>query len=93
MTIMIHIANNYIARRINAEITNTLVDEMRSKAYDLAILNVTRRIKANNGKTRSGIFGLTKGYLAYVGLEISSDAIRKQVKKRGDKLLAEASQR
>ena len=89
---MIHIANNDTARRINAKITKTLVDEMRSKAYDLAIFNVTRRIKANNGKTRSGLFGLTKRCLEDVGLELSSDTIQKQVKKRGDKLLAEASQ-
>ena len=31
--------------------------------------------------------------LAEVGVEVSSDAIRKQVKKRGGKLLAEASLR
>ena len=49
---MIRITNNEIARQKNAKRMKTLVDEMRSKAYDLAILNITRRIKANNRKTR-----------------------------------------
>ena len=52
-----------------------------------------RRIKANNGKTPYRIFGLTARGLAEVELEVSSDAIQKQVKKRGGKLLAEASLR
>ena len=71
----------------------TLLDEMRSKAYELAILNVTKQIKSNNGKTLYGLFGLTARGLAEVCFEVSSDAIRKQVKKRGGKLLAEASPR
>ena len=74
---MIIIANNEIARWRNAKRTKTLVDEMCSKAYDLAILNVTRQIKANNGKTPYGILGLTVRGLAEVGLQASSDAIRK----------------
>ena len=52
----------------NAKRTKTLVDEMRSKSYDLAILNVTRRIKANNGKTPYGLFILTAGGLLEVGV-------------------------
>ena len=56
---MIRIANNEIARQKNAKRMKTLVDEMRSKSYDLAILNVMRRIKANNGKTPYGLLGLT----------------------------------
>ena len=88
---MINIANNEIARQRNAKITKNLVDEMRSKAYDLAILNVTRQIKSNNHKTMYGLFGLMARVLAEVGLEVSSDAVRKQVKKIGGKLLAEAS--
>ena len=80
---MIHIANNEIARWRNAKRTKTLVDEMRSKDYDPDILNVTRLIKSNNGKTLYGIFGLTARGLAEVGFEVSSDAIRKKsVKKR-----------
>ena len=71
----------------------TLVDEMQSKAYDLSILNVARRIKANNGKNPYGLFILTARGLLEVGVEVSSAAIRKQVKKRGGKLLAEASTR
>ena len=71
----------------------TLVDAMRSKAYDLAILNVTIRIKAYNGKTPYGLFGLTARGLAEVGVEVSSDVLQKQVKKRGGKSLAEASPR
>ena len=66
---------------------------MRSKAYDLAILNVTRRIKANNGKTPYGLFRLTARGLLEVDIEVSSNDIRKQVKKRGGRLLAEASLR
>ena len=81
MTMMIRIANNEIERRKNAKITKTLVDEMRSKAYDLAILNLTIRIKSNNGKTPYGLFILTARGLAEVGVEVSSDAIRKKVKK------------
>ena len=50
---------------------------MRFKACDLAILNMTRRIKANNGKTPNGFFRLTARGLAEVGVEVSSDAIRK----------------
>ena len=84
-------ANNEIARRKNANRTKTLVDEMRSKAYDLTILNVTRRINSNNGKTPYGNFRLTARGLLEVDVEVSSDAILKQVKKRGGKLLAEAS--
>ena len=80
-SIMIRITKNEIARRINAKRTKTLVDEMRSKAYELAILNVMRQIKYNNDKTPYGILGLTERGLAEVGLEVSSDAIRKQVKK------------
>ena len=79
----IRVANNEIARRKNAERTKTSVDEMRSKAYDLAVLNVTMRIKSNNGKTPHGLFILTARGLLEVGVEVSSDAIRKQVKKRG----------
>ena len=90
---MIHIANNEIARWRNAKRTKTLVDEMCSKDYNPAILIVTRLIKYNNGKTLYGIFGLTARGLAEVGLEVSSDAIQKKVKKRGGKLLAEASPR
>ena len=93
MKMMIHITNNEIARRKNAKRENNSLDEILSKAYDLAILNVTRRIKANNGKTLYGIFGLTARGLAEVGVEVSSDAIRKQAKKRGGKSLAEASPR
>ena len=52
---------------------------------------MTKQIKANNGKTLYGIFGLIARGLAEVGIEVSSDAIWKQVKKRGGKLLAEAS--
>ena len=52
MTVTIFIANNEIAQQRNAKRTKTLVDKMRSKAYDLAILNMTRRIKDN---TQSGI--------------------------------------
>ena len=94
----IRIENNEISRwknaKKNAMRTKTLVDEMRSKAYDLAILNVTRRIKANNRKTLYGLFGLMARGLAEVGVEVSSDAIRKKVKKKkGGKLLAEASPR
>ena len=89
----IRIANNEIARRKNAKRTKTLVDEIRSKAYDLAILNVTRRIKSNNSKTPYGLFRLTARGLLEVGGEVSSDAIQKQVKKRGGKLLTEASPR
>ena len=66
---------------------------MRSKAYDPAILNVTRWIKANNRKNPYGLFGLTARGLEDVGVEVSSDAIKKQVKKRGGKLLSEASTR
>ena len=66
---------------------------MHSKAYDLAILNVIRQIKANNRKTPYGLFGLTARGLAEVGLKVISDAIQKQVKKRGGKLLTEASPR
>ena len=88
---MIRIADNETERRKNAKRTKTLVDEIRSKAYDLAILNVTRRIKSNNGKIPYGVFGLTARILAEVGVEVSSDAIIKQVKKRGGKLLSEAS--
>ena len=87
MTMVICIENNEIAQRRNAKITKTLVDEMRSKSYDLAIFNVTGRIKANNSKTPYGLFGLTARGLAEVGLEVSSDAIQKQVKKRGGRLL------
>ena len=54
---------------------------MRSKAYDLAILNVTRRMKANNGKILYRLFGLTARGLAEVVVAVSSDAIRKQVNK------------
>ena len=90
---MICIANNEIARRKNAKRTKTLVNEMRSKAYELAILNVTRRIKDNSGKTPYGLFILTVRILAQVGVEVSSEAILKQVKKIGSKLLAEASTR
>ena len=77
----IRIANNEIIRRKNAKKNakriKTLVDEMRSKAYDLAILNVTRRIKANNGKIPYGTFRLiARGFLEG-GVEVSSDAIRK----------------
>ena len=90
---MIHIANNEMTWQKNAKITKTLVDEIRSKAYDLAILNVTRQIRSNNGKNPYGLFGLTARGLAEVGVEVSSDAIWKQVKKRGGKLLAEASPR
>ena len=75
----IRIANNEIARRKNAKRTKTSVDEMRSKSYDLAILNVTIRIKANNGKTPYGLFRLTARGLLEVGVDVSSDAIRKQV--------------
>ena len=89
----IRIANNEIARRKNENRTKTLVDEMRSKPYDLAIWNVTRWIRANNGKTLYVIFRLTERGLAQVGVEVSSDAIRKEVKKRGGRLLAEASPR
>ena len=89
----IHIENNEIARKKNAKRTKTLVDEICSKAYDLFILNVTRRIKANNGKNPYGLFILTARGLAQVGIEVSSYAIWKQVKKRGGKLLAEASPR
>ena len=93
----IRIENNEISRRKNAKKnakrTKTLVDEMRSKAYYLAILNVTRRIKAKNGKTPQQLFRLTKRGLAEVGVEVSSYAIRRQVKKRGGKLLAEVSPR
>ena len=89
----IRIENNEIAKQKNAKRTKTLVDEMRSKACDLAILNLTRRVKANNGKTPYGLFRLTARGLAEVGIEVSSDAIRKQVKKIGGKLLAEASPR
>ena len=53
----IRIADNEIERRKNAKRTKTLVDEIRSKAYDLAILNVTRRIKSNNSKIPYGVFG------------------------------------
>ena len=74
---MIIIANNEIARRKNAKRTKTFVDEMRSKAYYLAILNVTRRIKANNGKNPYGLFRLTVRGLADVGVEVSSEAILK----------------
>ena len=84
----IQIANNEIARRKNTDRTKTSVDEMRYKAYDLAILNVMRRIKPNNGKTPYGIFVLKARGLAEVGVEVSSDATRKQVKQRGGKLLA-----
>ena len=66
---------------------------MRSKAYDLAILNMKRRTRSNNGKNPYGLFILTERGLAQVGVEVSSDAIRKQVKKRGGRLLAEASLR
>ena len=90
---MIHIENNKIARQKNAKRTKTLVDEMRSKAYDLVVLNVMRRVRANNGKTPYGLFRLTARGLAQVGVEVSSDAIQKQVKKRGGKLLTEASPR
>ena len=76
------IANNEIARLKNAKITKNLADEMRPKAYDLAILNMTRRIRANNDKTPYGIFILTVRGLAQVGVEVSSDAIQKQVKNR-----------
>ena len=55
---------------------------MLSETYDLAILNVTRRIKANNGKTPYVLLGLTARGLAEVGLEVSSDDIRKQLKKK-----------
>ena len=89
----IHIENNEIAREKNAKRTKTLVAEICSKAYDLAIWNVTRWIRANNGKTLYVIFRLTERGLAQVGVEVSSDAIRKEVKKRGGKLLAEASPR
>ena len=89
----IRIASNEITRRKNANGTKTLVDEMRSKSYDLAILNVTRQIKSNNGKTPYELFRLRARGLAQVGVEGSSDAIRKKVKKRGGKLLAEASTR
>ena len=75
MAMMIRNTNNEIARRKNAKRTKTLVDEMRSKAYDFAILNVTRQIKANNGKTPYGLFRLTARGLAEVGVEVSSDAI------------------
>ena len=68
---MIRIANNEIARWRNAKRTKTLVDEMRSKAYDLAILNVTRRIKTNNVKNPYGLFRLTARGLTEVGLEVS----------------------
>ena len=78
---MIRIANNEIERRKNTKRTKTLVDEMRSKAYDLVILNLTIRIKSNNGKTPYGLFILTAKGLAEVGVEVSSDAIRKKVKK------------
>ena len=67
---MIRIANNEIARKRNAKRTKTLVDEMRFKAYDLAILNVTIPIKANNGKTTYGILELTARGLAEFGLEV-----------------------
>ena len=66
---------------------------MRPESYDLAILNVTKRIRSKNGKTPYGIFRLTARGLAQVGVEVSSDAIQKQVKKRGGKLLTEASPR
>ena len=89
----IQIANNEIARRKNTDRTKTSVDEMRYKAYDLAILNVMRRIKSNNGKTPYGIFRLTARSLAEVDVEISSDAIWKKGKKIGGKLLVEASPR
>ena len=82
---MIHIANNDISQRNNAKRMKTLVDAMRSKAYDLAILNVTIRIKAYNGKTPYGLFGLTARGLAEVGVEVSSDVLQKQVKKIGGK--------
>ena len=90
---MICIANNEIARWKNAKRTKTLVDEMRSKAYDLAILNVKRRIKSNKGKNLYGLSGLTARGLAEVGVKLSSDAIWKQVKKRGGIFLAESSPR
>ena len=61
---------------------------MRSKAYDLAILNVTRQIKSNNHKTMYGLFGLMARVLAEVGLEVSSDAVRKQVKKNRRKIIS-----
>ena len=93
----IRIANNDIAQqknaKKNAKRTKTLVDKMRSKAYDLAILNVTIWIKSNNGKTPYGIFRLTARVLLEVCIEISSDTIRKQVKKRGGNILADASPR
>ena len=87
------IGNNEIARQKNAKITNTLVDEICSKAHELSIFDVKRRIKDNNGKTPYGIFRFTARGLAEVGVEVSSDAIRKQVKKRVGKLLAEANPR
>ena len=72
---MIRIAKNEIARWKNAKKnrkrTNTLVYEMRSKAYDLAILNVTRRINSNNGKTPYGNFRLTARGLLEVDVEVS----------------------
>ena len=90
---MIRTENNEIERRRNAKGTQTLVDEMRSKAYNLYIMNLMRQIKSNNNKTPYGIFRLTARGLAEVGIGLSSDAIRKQVKKRGGKLLVEASTR
>ena len=71
----IRIANNELERWKNVKRTKNLVDEMRSKAYDLAILNVTRRIRANNGKTQYGLFRLTARSCAQVGVEVSSDPI------------------
>ena len=80
MKMMIHITNNEIARQKNAKRENNSLDEILSKAYELAILNVTRRIRANNGKTLYGLFRLIARGLAQVDIEVSSDTIRKNVK-------------